>query len=313
MKRLYYLFSALLLAALACNVSLPGGGAGSLNNPVPAGEAIETQWGTVRIVNYQRPTAFQVTNADLFTGITGDQPVQPATGAEFVSIELEFTCATTETVCDEPPEAVLDLVLEDGRVVEEGFVPFFAPWMGEEDVAGGATVRGWITFEVPEGAQVAALKITPFETEDEIHGALPAPVDGYTLDLPWVTYDDGSEEKELPALRRDMEEAGFEMLWAGLYRSEGETGLYVTVYTSELFFFDEAAAVEGARAALLQAVELWGEYGAGEAIYLGVEMANALSDEIVATVGAEVADIEAYLNGDLDVDGFMAVWWVVME
>ena len=310
------------LATVACSIPASLSGetqAGALDNPIPAGDPVEYKWGTARILSFHRPTAFQVVEADLFTGVTESRPAHPATGAEFVSIELEFTCAATETTCEGPPEAVLELVLADGRLVEEKVVPMTEAWMGEEEVVGNSTISGWITFEVPKGTAVQALKITPFEDSDAIldmsgavHAALPEPVDGYTIEFPWQTYSDGSESRELPALRRDMEDAGYPMIWAGYYREESETGLFVTMYTEELFFFEDGDAVEEARLALLAAADLWPTYQ-GDASYLTVELWNELSDETVALIGADAADIETYLNESIDKDTFATRWWVVSD
>ena len=303
------------LATVACSIPAGLSGstqAGALDNPIPAGDPVEYKWGTARILSFHRPTAFQVVEADLFTGITESRPARPATGTEFVSIELEFTCAATETTCEGPPQAVLELVLADGRTVEEKVVPMTEAWMGAEQVAGGSTVSGWITFEVPEGAEVQVLKITPFEKNSAIHAALPEPVNGYEIEFPWQTSSDGSESRELPALRRDMENAGFPMIWAGYYREEGQTGLFVTMYTEELFFFEDGDAVEEARPALLAAADLWPTYQ-GDADYLTVELWNELSEETVALVGADAADVEALLSGSIDQAGFAARWWVVND
>lgn len=315
MRRLTVFGLMIIVTALACSIpGLPGGEAqpGTQDNPVPAGEPISYEWGTLRVTAFHRPTAFQVLKADLFTGITESRPAKPATGAEFVSIELEFTCAETQTTCDEPPQAFPKLLLDDGREVEEGFVPMAVAWMGDEEVAGGSTVKGWVTFEVPVGAAVAALKLEPYDASEAIYGALPEPVDGFSIDFGWETFDDGSEELEVPSLRRDMEGQGYEMIWAGLYRLEGETGLYVTLYTDDLFFFDDPAAVEEARAPLLNAVEFWATYHQ-DATYLAVELWNDLSDEVVATIGADAPNVEAFLGGTLDEAGFVATWWVVQE
>lgn len=311
-----------LVIATACNgpaTLLDSDRAGTLDNPIPVGDPVEYKWGTVRILGFHRPTAFQVVEADVSTGVTESRPARPATGAEFVSIELEFMCAATETTCDGPPEAVLELVLADRRVVEEGFVPLTEAWMGEEEVVGGSTVTGWITFEVPAGTEIQALKITPFKESDAIldmsgavHAVLPAPIDGYTIEFPWQSASDGSESRELPALRHDIEDAGFPMIWAGYYREEGETGLFVTMYTEELFFFEDSDAVKEARPALLTAADLWSTYG-GDADYLTVELWNELGEETVALVGADAADVEAFLSGGIDQEGFAARWWVVND
>src|SRR5574341_1089544 len=92
MRRLTVFGLMIIVTALACSIpGLPGGEAqpGTQDNPVPAGEPISYEWGTLRVTAFHRPTAFQVLKADLFTGITESRPAKPATGAEFVSIELE--------------------------------------------------------------------------------------------------------------------------------------------------------------------------------------------------------------------------------
>jgi hypothetical protein len=314
MKRikLFMLMGVALVLACGLPTGLFGGGGVSLDAAVPAGELIEYDWGALRILDFHRPTALQVVEGDVETGIFEDRPARPGTGSEFVGIEVEFTCGSDQTICDGPPQAVLELVLEDGQVVEEDFAPFQAVWLGDEEVTGGATVTGWITFQVPTNAAAQALRIIPFEQETEYHGALPAPVDGFSVATEWETTSDGGEERELPALRRDMENAGFDIYWAGLYQADGETGVYVTIYTGSLFFLEDGDAVLEAQDALLAAVELWNTHS-GEAIYLGIELGNDLSDEIIATVGAEEADIEDYLNGVTDLETFMSAWWVVNE
>jgi hypothetical protein len=84
-----------------------------------------------------------------------------------------------------------------------------------------------------------------------------------------------------------MEGVGFPMIWAGYYRHEGEIGLYVTLYTEELFFFEDGDAIEETRPALLAAADL--------------------------LIGADAADVEAYLNESIDEDTFATRWWVVSD
>lgn len=309
--KLIILFGFVLTLACSLPTGLLGGGV-PLDAPIPAGEAIEYPWGSARILSFHRPTAFQVVEGNVETGVYEDRPARPATGAEFISIEMEFTCAADQTVCEGPPEAVLELVLGDGRVVREGFVPMWEAWLGDEEIVGGGTVTGWVTFEVPTNIEIQALKITPFEKSSAFHGALPAPVDGYSIQPPWETLSNDRQVKELPALRRDMENAGFDMRWAELYQVDGETGLYVILYTEELFFFEDSEAVLAAQDALLTAADLWSDYSS-EADYLAVELSNDLSEEIVATVGADAVDVNNYLNGVTDLETFMSLWWVINE
>lgn len=312
-KKLTLLITVGLLVTGACSGAgelLGGKQAEDAPTITQPGDPLSYRWGEVRVLSFHRPTAFQVLKADLFAGVTESRPARPAKGAEFVSVELEFTCARDETKCDQPPQALLSLELVDGRIVEEGFVPMTIPWMGAEEVVGGGQVTGWITFEIPADSEVAALLLAPYEVEGVLRVALPDPVDGYAIEMPWHEAGDGSAEQELTTLRRDMENKGFEMIWAGYYRSEGETGLHVTVYTEELFFFEDSDAITEAQDTLLAAVELWPAYR-GEATYLGVEMWNELSGETIALVGVDAEDIEAYRNGETDLSTFMSQQWVV--
>jgi hypothetical protein len=319
LRRSGYLFALtfVFFSILACGpASLLGGGPGGLDSPIAAGQPMAYKWGTLSIVNFQRPTSFVVVKADIeTTGITDDTPAQPAVGAEFVALELSFVCAADQTSCETPPNAKLELVLDDGRIVEENHAPYWETWLGEQAVAGGGTINGWVVFEVPVGVNVKAFKVTAFEDGTEVlgaesvHGALPAAVDGFTITQAWKPLDGGGEELAIPTFRRELEQAGFVMLWAGLYRDSGDTGLYLTTLTDDLFFFDDAAAIAEAQPALLAAAPSWPAYKQ-DATYLAVDMGNTITDKIIATVGADAADVEAYLSGSLDEAAFMQRWWV---
>ena len=44
-----------------------------------------------------------------------------------------------------------------------------------------------------------------------------------------------------------------------------------------------------------------------------MELWNELSEETVALIGADAADVEAYLNESIDGDTFETRWWVVSD
>ncbi|MDH5505885.1 MAG: hypothetical protein OEZ02_01540 [Anaerolineae bacterium] len=302
---------ALILACSTTNQAVKPADTNTLENPAKAGAEVTYIGGSLKVLQVHRPTAFLVVGADITTGAADDMPAKAAIGAEFISIELEFTCGADQTVCEDPPEAILELALSDGRVVEENSIPMDTTWMGDDEISSGVTVTGWVTFEVPVGVKIDALVISPFEDDSSFYAALPSPVDGYSIDFPWETYD-GFEERPLPALRLDLENSGFSLSWAGLYRDEEGTGLFATVYTDDLFYIDDAAAIEAAEAILLEMTALWDTYGEN-ADYIGVELWNTLTDSVVATVGAELSEIDDYLNGTIDLATFMQYWWVVLE
>jgi hypothetical protein len=279
---------------------------GTLLNPIPAGEEIVYEHGSLKIVNFHRPSAFAVIDLDSFgTDLISEEPV---TGTEFVAIEFEFHCDAAETVCEDIPLlSALDLILADERVVKLDTLaprPDEAVLLRGQDIVGGGTVKGWEIFQVPIGVEVLTLRIEPLEG-DIVYAALLQPVDGYTVEQPWQESEEGLETKTIPALRRDLEEAGYPVVSAIYLRGPERTALAITAYTDEILFFEDDDLLEEAKPILLQAVKFWPTYQE-EADSLGIMLIDEYTDSSGGTVLADAKDIELFLNGTINERSFLS-------
>lgn len=101
------------------------------------------------------PTSGRVVDAD------SSAPLIPVSGARFVALFLFFECRTA--ICEEPPQAELDLVLEDDFTVAARRGAVVAGGNRLQPIALGRRTRGWVVFEVPVASTVIALDVTPLD------------------------------------------------------------------------------------------------------------------------------------------------------
>jgi hypothetical protein len=110
--------------------------------------------GTLSIIDYIDPVN-QIERPVTF-GETQDnqqyKPVDPAQGARFVAVMINFKCAMA--ICENPPEADLSLLLADGRPTRAFNYSSRAFFIDEppttfDRIANGQSVKIWFVFEVP--------------------------------------------------------------------------------------------------------------------------------------------------------------------
>jgi len=128
---------------------------GGQNNPVPLGTSVELTGGTVIVNQLVRPAPFSLYNTSSF----GNDEAEAIDGAEFVAVELEFTCGQDQVTCY---TFVIDtqLILADGRIVAEKddlrTANFFdTPF----EIVSGSNVTLWEFYEVPQNAEASLISL----------------------------------------------------------------------------------------------------------------------------------------------------------
>lgn len=278
---------------------------GSINNPIPAGERLETENGSLRVLSVERPPSFVLIDPRR-PGIA-----QPAVGADFLGVELEFTCRPIATLCAAAPEAFVSL-LADGIALDAD--PNLAPrggrLLGEQQVAGGATVRGWRFFQIPEGTQPNLIHIVSPLNPDGVYGLLPTPLYGYTVETVWETLLDGGRQRRLPAFRREMEMRGFTLDEAYLRETPGRGALLTLTLPASGALADNRARLDYARGFVLAAAETWQSYRGLAPAGLGVSLFDYAAGADRGGIAIAGSDLLAFGNGALDAAGFEARWIV---
>lgn len=287
--------------ATALYLNRPGG----IDNPVPPGEPLDTETGSLRVLSVERPPSFVLIDPRS-PGIAGE-----AVGAGFIGIELEFTCRPIAALCSSPPEAVVQL-MADGIPIESD--PNLAPrgglLLGEQPVAGGATVRGWRFFQLPADAQPGLIHITSPLNPQGVYGLLPAPVDGYTVETAWETLPDGGRQRRAPAFRGAMQARGFTLDEAYLRETPGGGALLTLTLPTTGAVADNRALLDRARAFTLAAAEVWRDYRELAPAGLGVSLYDYAAGADRGGIAIAGSDLLAYSNGALDAAAFEARWVV---
>ena len=91
-------------------------------------------------------------------------PVIPIEGAQFIALRIIFECR--QGICDNPPEADLQLQLENGDMISMREDVVIAGEASLERIALGRTTSGWIVFEIPLISDIEGLVIVPTASED---------------------------------------------------------------------------------------------------------------------------------------------------
>ncbi len=98
-----------------------------------------------------------------FQGGGSEDFATPAVGAVFTAFELEFTCNLT--LCDNPPQAVISMKLDDGAIIE--YEQYSQPVIVDQPaiarVSAGQSVSGWFVFEIPTQRSPAKLIVSPLD------------------------------------------------------------------------------------------------------------------------------------------------------
>ena len=113
--------------------------------------------GSLRILQIEYPTNRPVT----FGQASGNTPIiaTPAAGSRFAAIQMQFTCKNS--LCANPPEANLTLLLKNGQSVsyDPSALPNLIGEIPMERIATGKTTQGWFVFEIPQNSSPEALLV----------------------------------------------------------------------------------------------------------------------------------------------------------
>jgi hypothetical protein len=127
--------------------------------------------GDFSIIRIENPTRRSVLSGN---AADPNSLAEPAVGAVYLAIQYEFLCRAV--ICENPPEAQIGLLLQDGNVVSytSSYRPVLAEFPGSARIAKNQTISGWLVFEIPKQAAPAAL-LFPNEVS----------YDAPPLELPW--------------------------------------------------------------------------------------------------------------------------------
>lgn len=249
---------------------------------VPAGEEIEYESGSLRILQAHNPIAYHV----IESGTLGVEGAERVPGMSFVGMQLEFLCSQSQVLCDTVPEASLELLLEDGRLVEDDeFTVYDAPHLGDDDVASGRKVTGWRVFHVPQDAELDSLIVKPFGGQ-VLKGELPGQVDGFEMQYGWEETE-STPFQLVAGLRRDLIDLGYDPRWVIRLDFEGEPGLTVNLCEDVSFYIDDRDAIDDYEREIIdvvQAVRGYREFG--EDLYLAVGDCSSLASRTVTFIMA---------------------------
>jgi hypothetical protein len=83
----------------------------------------------------------------------------PIAGARFYALQLNFECRSG--ICDQPPEAKIMVMLDDGTQLEPRVGLSINGASPLQAVALGRTTVGWVVFEIPLVSRVKSLVVAP--------------------------------------------------------------------------------------------------------------------------------------------------------
>jgi hypothetical protein len=114
--------------------------------------------GILRILNVENPTNRTVT-FDQPLSTNNPSIATPAAGSRFAAMQLQFTC--NKSICSNPPEASLALLLKNGQSVsyDSSSSPALIGETPMARIASGKTTQGWFVFEVPQNSSPEALLV----------------------------------------------------------------------------------------------------------------------------------------------------------
>jgi hypothetical protein len=91
--------------------------------------------------------------------------IAPVPGARFYALSVVFECRYG--VCNEPPEAQVQLRLDNGNLITPREEVSIAGERILQPIALGRTTAGWLVFEIPLVTQADALVISSISRDDE--------------------------------------------------------------------------------------------------------------------------------------------------
>jgi len=100
---------------------------------------------------------------------------EPVAGARFFALSVTFECR--QGICNQPPQAELEVLLNNGSTLEQRTDLTIAGQSQFEPIALGRSTSSWVVFELPTLNQPTDLIIRP-QSEGEIESQV------YEIDLP---------------------------------------------------------------------------------------------------------------------------------
>lgn len=107
--------------------------------------------------------AFEEESTRVFDGVRGEL-LTPVPGARFFALKLAFECR--EGICDQPPQARLSILTDDGFSIEARPDALLLGGEVLQAIALGRRSLGWVVFEIPLASRPLALAVTPISGEN---------------------------------------------------------------------------------------------------------------------------------------------------
>lgn len=134
-------------------------GDGTLDNPYPVGQQVDTGAGfSVRVTEFQRRADAAVADANMFNKT-------PGVGEEYVLVHLEVECPVTETTCD-VNWVPFELVGDNGVFYEYPYIVFDN--LLDVTIVGGNRVEGVLPFLIQSNDRNLRLVYRPNLFGDEL-------------------------------------------------------------------------------------------------------------------------------------------------
>lgn len=267
---------------------------GGQKNPIAAGEEVVYSGGILRLLRMHDPTGFLVTDC-LSLDWQGERAVS---GTRYVAVESAFMCSRDQVVCESVPEAAFELLLEDGRTVDDDWCIVDAPQLGKEDVVGGGTVEGWRVFRVPDDGSIQSLVIAPSQGP-VLYAGLPTAEDGYHATHDWRDRD-GFKSQIVPLLRQELEALGLDPgLVVHSEVDDATTMLQVEICEEVSVYFDEEKALDDHTQVVLDVMPLATKYTIQEE-HLLLRFGDCSSFSVTELqIGFRSSDLELWKSGSI--------------
>lgn len=114
--------------------------------------------GVLQIVGRER-------NSQRVLSVDSGALVSPVEGARWLALELRFECRAS--ICANPPEAQVSLVLEDGARLAPELRVGLAGEASLQAIALGRSTQGWLVYQAPNAVRIVGVQVAPLRDEFE--------------------------------------------------------------------------------------------------------------------------------------------------
>ncbi len=153
----------------------------------------------------------------------------------------------------------MELLLDDGRRIEDDWQIYDGKELGGEAVSSGNTVTGWRAFRVPDNGEYKDIIIEPI-ADSPLRARLPAPVNGYEVEQPWQVLEDGLEFQSIPKLRDALAKRGLNSRLASHLRDGDNSFLFIEICKDVAVTFNTDEFLHQNRDVILNTVHVSANY-----------------------------------------------------